>query len=44
MDRGSLAADCVIVPVLWELFRFLAILALVAMAGILLVILLMDRR
>ena len=34
----------VIVPVLWEVFRFLAILALVAMAGILLVILLMDRR
>ena len=34
----------VIVPVLWEAFRFLAILALVAMAGILLVILLMDRR
>jgi len=34
----------VIVPVLWELFKFLAILALVAIAGILLVILLMDRR
>lgn len=34
----------VIVPVLWELVRFLAIIALVAMAAVLLVILLMDRR
>jgi hypothetical protein len=34
----------VIVPVLWQVFKFFAIVALVAMAGILLVILLMDRR
>jgi hypothetical protein len=34
----------VIVPVLWEVFKFFAIVALVVMAGILLVILLMDRR
>jgi hypothetical protein len=34
----------VIVPFLWVVFKFLAIVALVAMAGILLVILLMDRR
>lgn len=34
----------VIVPVLWEVVRFLAIIVLVVMAVILLAILLMDRR
>jgi hypothetical protein len=34
----------VIVPVLWEVAKFLAIVILVGMAALLLLMLLMDRR